>query len=81
MFSQAETELTAKLDLSLDDLKFSGRDLKAFRKKKKLTQQQFADLYGFNFYTVRDWEQSNRYLPYSVSRKIMDSSNDTINFT
>ncbi|MEM9014481.1 MAG: type II toxin-antitoxin system MqsA family antitoxin [Pseudomonadota bacterium] len=35
-------------------------DVKAIRKKLKLTQQEFADRYGFTLGAVRDWEQERR---------------------
>ncbi|MCP5468309.1 MAG: helix-turn-helix domain-containing protein [Deltaproteobacteria bacterium] len=35
-------------------------DVKAIRKKLKLTQKAFADEYGFTVGAVRDWEQGRR---------------------
>lgn len=35
-------------------------DVKAIRRKLKLTQQSFADRYGFTLGAVRDWEQGRR---------------------
>lgn len=36
-------------------------DVKAIRKKLKLTQEQFAARYGFTVSAVRDWEQDRRH--------------------
>ena len=35
-------------------------DVKAIRKKHKLTQAAFAERYGFTLGVVRDWEQGRR---------------------
>ncbi len=35
-------------------------DVRAIRRKLKLTQQQFALRYGFSLSAVRDWEQDRR---------------------
>jgi putative transcriptional regulator len=32
-------------------------DVRAIRKRLRLTQQEFADRYGFNIARIRDWEQ------------------------
>ncbi len=42
-------------------------DVRAIRRKQKLTQEAFAQRYGFTVGAVRDWEQG-RYRPDQASR-------------
>ncbi len=42
-------------------------DVRAIRRKQKLTQEAFARCYGFTVGAVRDWEQG-RYQPDQASR-------------
>ena len=38
----------------------AGSDVKAIRAKTKLTQSQFANTFGLEISTIRDWEQGRR---------------------
>lgn len=80
MFSQAEKELTAELVLSFETNQINGDGLKAFRKKIKLTQEQFAKALDVNFYTYRSWEQNLINPPYWIMKRLRELSNDSINF-
>lgn len=35
-------------------------DTKAIRKRLQMTQQEFADSFGFDIWTLRQWEQGRR---------------------
>lgn len=35
-------------------------DIKAIRERLDMTQQEFADLFGVNVHTLRNWEQGRR---------------------
>ena len=39
---------------------FEDIDIAAIRADQKLTQEQFADLFGINIRTLRNWEQGRR---------------------
>jgi len=64
--------LVAAMEEVLDDVqtgKFRGRitkvnipaiDVKAVRAKTKLSQQKFADVFGVNVGTLRNWERGAR---------------------
>lgn len=45
-------------------------EVKAIRRKTKMTQKAFADRYGFAVGTLRDWEQ-NRYTPDKTARALL----------
>lgn len=55
-------------------------DVKAIRRKLKLTQAAFADRYGFTVGAVRDWEQGRRQ-PEAAARillKVIEKRPDVI---
>ncbi len=39
---------------------FEDIDIAAIRAEQELTQEQFADLFGINIRTLRNWEQGRR---------------------
>ena len=45
-------------------------DIKAIRKKLKMSQTRFADSFGFDVATIRNWEQGRR-IPSSHARAFL----------
>ena len=64
---EAADILTGKCDPARAYHPPAGVDVRATRRKQKLTQEAFARRYGFTVGAVRDWEQG-RYQPDQASR-------------
>ncbi len=59
---------TAELTFTLGDFSEYADQIKAYRKKHKLTQEQLAEIMGVKHFTLRAWEQKNAKPPYHIWR-------------
>lgn len=55
-------------------------DVRVIRENLRLTQEQFADLYGFPIATIRNWEQGRRQPegPAKILLKLIQSRPDVV---
>jgi putative transcriptional regulator len=47
-------------DLSTQTVEVEAEDIAAIREGLEMTQEQFAELFGVNVHTLRNWEQGRR---------------------
>lgn len=78
MLDADDEEETVKLTLVLKDTQDYSSQLKAYRKKHKLTQKELAEMIGVQFVTLRSWEQKKAQPPYTVWRLHKDLFGDLV---
>ena|GEM_PF-3303181 len=78
MFLEADKiDTSEKLTLVRDTHDDYARQLKDFRKRSKVEQNELARLLGVNDYTLRNWEQKKAKPPYHVWRTFKELIADT----
>lgn len=58
--NEALEHAQGKRELSTHTIDVELPDIKAIRKHLNMTQQEFADVFGVNVHTLRNWEQGRR---------------------
>jgi putative transcriptional regulator len=47
-------------ELSISEIHLESEEIRATRAQLGMTQKEFADLFGVNLHTLRNWEQGRR---------------------
>ena len=82
LFSEADIkEKTVKLTLSFnDDYEYYAEQIKLYRKRNNLTQEELAAIIKIPHPTLRSWEQKLAKPPYYIWRLHRHLFNNTVDF-
>ncbi len=73
-------EKTAEFTFTLGSFDDYADQIKAYRKKHKLTQEELAAIMEVKYFTLRSWEQGKTKPPYHIWRQYKHLFDEPVDF-